>query len=508
MKTSPIILCILDGWGLEEDHPHNAITRANTPVWSGLLRDYPHSAIETSGLAVGLPQGQMGNSEVGHMSIGSGRIIMQSLPRIDAAIAEGSLAQNTTLQQALAALKSSGKYLHVLGLLSYGGVHAHHTHIFALCEIAAKAGVPVKLHAFLDGRDTPPQSAAAWLKQAVALCAAQPLIQLASICGRYYAMDRDKRWDRVEKAYNALVNADAVRNDDMLAALAASYAANVHDEFVPPVVAPNYTGMQDGDGFIFANFRADRARQLCDALVNPAFSGFNRARVVQLSYKIGMVEYSDALAAHMRTLFPVEMPKNTLGEVIAARGMKQLRIAETEKYAHVTFFFNGGVEAVFPGEERILVPSPKVPTYDLQPEMSAPEVTEKLVAAIQSGTFDVMVVNFANPDMVGHTGILAAAIKAVETIDTSLGKIRDAVLAKGGALLITADHGNLECMHDEENNAPHTQHTTNLVPLVLVSDKHKAARLHDGRLCDIAPTVLAMLGVAQPVEMTGNNLLS
>ncbi|PKU25368.1 2,3-bisphosphoglycerate-independent phosphoglycerate mutase [Telmatospirillum siberiense] len=506
-RPRPVVLCILDGWGYRAERADNAIALANTPVWDGLLAHAPHAFLETSGLAVGLPDGQMGNSEVGHMNLGAGRVVMQDLPRIDLAVADGSLAKNPALTKAVAALKASGGTAHLLGLLSPGGVHSHQGHMAALAKAVSAAGVPVMVHAFLDGRDTPPSSAKGFVETFLADVAGHD-VTVATLSGRYYAMDRDKRWDRVTLAYQAMVEAKGVKAADPVAAVATSYQAGKTDEFVIPTVVGDYAGMKDGDGLIMANFRADRAREILSSLVDPAFDGFPRAHLPKFAARLGMTEYSTDLNRFFEVLFPAESLTRILGEVVADAGLTQLRIAETEKYAHVTFFFNGGREAVFKGEERILVPSPKVATYDLQPEMSAPEVTDKLVEAIDGGKFDVIVVNYANGDMVGHTGVLEAAIKAVETVDRCLGRLVEAVDRAGGSLLITADHGNAELMRDPVTGEPYTAHTIGKVPVILVDAPAGVSALHDGRLADVAPTLLALLGLPQPPEMTGKSLLS
>ncbi|MEC9345675.1 MAG: 2,3-bisphosphoglycerate-independent phosphoglycerate mutase [Pseudomonadota bacterium] len=501
IRRRPVVLCILDGWGHRAEPEDNAIALARTPVWDRLSATCPQSMIQTSGLAVGLPDGQMGNSEVGHMNIGAGRVVMQDLPRIDAAIASGELAAHP----ALADLAAKSATVHVLGLLSPGGVHSHQDHMVALAKALVARGSTVAVHAFLDGRDTPPKSAAGYLK---AFEAALPAgARVATICGRYFAMDRDKRWDRVELAIDLLVDGRGAAFDTAAEALADAYAAGETDEFVRPRRIGAYGGMADGDGLLMANFRADRAREILTALLDPHFDGFNRARVVRFAGALGMVEYSDALNGFLGAIFPSESLADTLGEVVANAGGTQLRIAETEKYAHVTFFLNGGVEQHYPGEERILVPSPKVATYDLQPEMAASEVTDRLVARLEQGGIDLVVVNYANPDMVGHTGMLDAAIRAVETIDACLGRLEAAVTRAGGVLLVTADHGNLEQMRDPETGEPHTQHTTNPVPLTMVNGPAGLA-LGDGRLADIAPTVLRLMGLQQPAAMGGHALLA
>jgi len=473
----PFVLCILDGWGHRAAAPDNAISQADTPVWDRLTAASPHCLIETAGLAVGLPDGQMGNSEVGHMNIGAGRVVMQDLPRIDAAVADGSLAENASLTELIEALKRSGGSCHVLGLLSPGGVHAHQNHIAALARIVAGAGVRVVVHMLLDGRDTPPASALGYAETFMAAIAGGGDIRIGTVCGRYWAMDRDNRWDRVARAYAAIVLADAPHHaTDPASAIQARYDAGESDEFVAPVVVGDFSGINDGDGLLMANFRADRSREILAAMLDPGFADFPRARVPRFAGALGMCEYSSALNEHMKTIFPPQAVPNALGEVIAKAGMKQLRIAETEKYAHVTFFLNGGEEAPFQGEERILVPSPNVATYDLKPEMAASEVTDALVAAVRAGTFDLIVVNFANADMVGHTGVIPAAIKAVETVDGCLGRIEEALKRQGGQWIVTADHGNADLMVDPRTGEPHTYHTTFPVPLVLVSDWKEIGR--------------------------------
>ncbi len=500
----PVVLCILDGWGHREANEHNAIAQAKAPHWRELWATYPHALLETSGLTVGLPEGQMGNSEVGHITMGAGRILMQDLPKIDQAIKDGSLARNPELVHHISALKASGGTCHLMGLCSPGGVHAHQSHILALARIITAAGVPVALHAFTDGRDVAPKSSAGQIKALVAQLPAQA--RLVTISGRYYAMDRDKRWERTEQAYRAIVQAQGPRFQDPVAAIESSYSANVTDEFIAPMVAQGYTGIKSGDALLFANFRADRARQILTALLDPAFTAFEHPTLSFVS-RLGMVEYSVALNPFLKALFPPKVLTDVLGELVSKAGKKQLRIAETEKYAHVTFFFNGGEETVYEGEDRILVPSPKVATYDLQPEMSAPEVTRQCVAAINSDKYDLIILNFANADMVGHTGILAAAIKAVEAVDAGLGAIWHAIKAKGGALLITADHGNCEELWDDGSGGPHTAHSMNPVPILLAGGPAQA-QLSNGTLADIAPTLLALLHMPQPVSMTGRNLIS
>ncbi len=504
--TRPALLCILDGWGWRTDKTDNAIAEANTPNYTRMLADCPHALLQTSGHAVGLPTGQMGNSEVGHMNIGAGRIVAQDLPRIDVAIEDGTLAQRPALREMIAKAKAAKGGVHLMGLLSPGGVHSHQDHMVALVKALAAAGLPVFVHAFLDGRDTPPKSARGFLEKFLKDIASCAGVRLATLSGRYYAMDRDKRWDRVQKCYDAMVDADAPRFDDVFAALDASYADGVTDEFVIPAALGDYAGASDGDALLFANFRADRAREISLALLDRGFQGFARGRVVAFCDAAGMTEYSDELKTMMTSLFPPEDVRETIGEVMAEHHLKQLRIAETEKYAHVTFFLNGGREDPFDGEDRILVPSPKVSTYDHKPEMSAYQVTEKLEEAIGSGKYDLIVANYANPDMVGHTGIMLAAIKAVDTIDECLGRLRAAIEKAGGVMLLTADHGNIELMKDPVTGEPHTAHTTLDVPILAVGAP-KGTALVNGRLADVAPTMLALMGIGQPVAMTGHSLL-
>jgi len=505
-RPKPVMLLILDGWGHRETPTDNAIAQARTPNWDRLLAECPHTLIETSGQHVGLPDGQMGNSEVGHMNLGAGRIVYQDLTRIDKAISDGEFFENAELRAACAAVRTNAGTLHVFGLLSPGGVHSHEAHIHAMLDLAARERVPrVAVHAFLDGRDTPPQSAQPSLRALQDKCAAQAGVRIATISGRYYAMDRDKRWERVQLAWNAIVDAQAeFAADDALSALQAAYARGETDEFVKPTVIDGGALLRDGDAVVFMNFRADRARQLTAAFVRGDFTGFAHERRPKLSRFVCLTEYAADLPAPVA--FAPDSLRNTLPEVLAAHGLTQLRIAETEKYAHVTFFFNGGVEQPYPGEERVLIPSPKVATYDLKPEMSCPELTDRLVEAIRSQRFDVIVCNIANPDMVGHTGVLAAAIQAAEAVDTALGRITAALRAVGGEMLLTADHGNLEMMRDDSTGQPHTAHTVGPVPLVYLG---RPARLKShGALKDIAPSLLTLLGLAQPAEMTGHSLVA
>jgi 2,3-bisphosphoglycerate-independent phosphoglycerate mutase len=503
----PVVLCVLDGWGERTECADNAICQATAPTWGRFVKDFPHAHIQASALDVGLPEGQMGNSEVGHMNLGAGRVVMQDMPRIDTAINDGGLAANPTLAEAVTRLKSTGGTMHLCGLISPGGVHAHQNQIAALARILGQAGVPVAIHAFLDGRDTPPKSALAYLKQFEADIKDVPGPGVVTICGRYWAMDRDQRWERVERAWRLMTLAEGDRAPDAITAIEAAYTRGETDEFVAPTVIDTFTGIQDGDGICMGNFRADRAREILLAHLDPAFDAFTRPHSVSFAAAVALTEYSTRLNELMSVLFTSESLDHILGQTISDAGLKQLRIAETEKYAHVTFFFNGGVETPFPGEERILVPSPKVATYDMKPEMSAFELTDKLVAAIEAGNFDFILVNYANGDMVGHTGDLAAAIKAVETVDACLAQLETAVTAAGGTLLITADHGNAELMHDHEHSQPHTAHTVNTVPLILIGAPAEIIGVRGGRLSDIAPTVLDLMGLTQPGEMTGTSLL-
>ena len=514
-RPKPVVLLILDGWGHRDDPADNALAQAALPRWRALLATCPHTLIHTEGRHVGLPDGQMGNSEVGHMNLGAGRVVHQDLTRIDAAIEDGSFFDNIELRAACQAVLEDGGTLHVMGLLSPGGVHSHERHIFAMLELAARMRVPrVAVHAFLDGRDTPPRSAAPSLAALQARCDALGNARIASVSGRYYAMDRDHRWERVQRAWNAIVEARADHHAaDPQAALDAAYARGENDEFVDPTVIDGGVidggvigdgiPMADGDAVVFMNFRADRARQLSAAFVDPAFDGF-KARRPALADFVGLAQYDARLPA--RVAFAPEDLTHSFGELLAERGLSQLRIAETEKYAHVTFFFSGGREAPYPGEERILVPSPRVATYDQQPEMSCPELTARLVDAINSRRFDAIVCNIANPDMVGHTGDLQAAILAAQAVDIAIGAVTDAVRAVGGALLVTADHGNLEMMRDPATGQPHTAHTVGPVPLVYVGARSDARLRAGGALRDVAPTLLDLMQLPQPAQMTGRSL--
>ncbi|MBQ8436450.1 MAG: 2,3-bisphosphoglycerate-independent phosphoglycerate mutase [Alphaproteobacteria bacterium] len=508
MTQKPVLLMILDGWGYRSPKtPDNAIENGNTPNWHRMYENNPHCLIETSGLAVGLPDGQMGNSEVGHTNLGAGRVVMQDLPKIDLAIKDGSINENPVLVSMINELKQNGKTAHVMGLMSPGGVHSSQQHIEALCEILNDNNINVAVHAFLDGRDTPPSSAEKFLQDFENAIADLKNVKIATISGRFYAMDRDKRWDRVELAYNNMVEADGVRYDTADDAIKTSYANKITDEFVVPCVIGDYKGMQDGDAVLMANFRADRAREILYALADSEFSGFVRKKIIKFSKHVGMTEYAADQQRFMETMYPPEALTHILGEVVAEHGLTQLRIAETEKYAHVTFFFNGGEEREFKGEERILIASPKVATYDLKPEMSVYEVTEQLVKAIEDKRFDVIICNYANGDMVGHTGVMEAALKAVAAVDECLGKVETAIKNVGGVMIVTADHGNVEKMIDEKTGEPYTAHTVGSVPAILVNDKSGVCAIKDGRLADIAPTMLDLLNIEQPSEMTGKSLL-
>ncbi len=502
-KLRPVMLVIMDGWGLREDPADNAVLQARKPNFDRLWATCAHSLLHTSGKDVGLPPGQMGNSEVGHLNIGAGRIVMQDLPRITDAVASGDIARAPALADLIARLRQSGGACHLMGLVSPGGVHSHQDHAAALAGILAQAGIPTRVHAFTDGRDTPPRMAEKCLKDLAK--ALPPSVPIATVCGRYYAMDRDNRWDRVAKAYHAIVEADGAHFSDANAAITDAYSHDVTDEFVPPAVIGDYAGMKDGDGVLCFNFRADRVREILGALLYPGFSAFPRRRTVRISVAVGMTPYSTELDAFMQSIFPPQDLSHVLGDVVSAAGLSQLRMAETEKYPHVTYFLNGGREDPYPGEDRVMVPSPKVATYDLQPEMSAPELTGKAVDAIRSGKYDLIVLNYANPDMVGHTGSLPAAIKAVETVDTGIGEIAHAIKDAGGALLITADHGNCELMRDPDTGGPHTAHTTNPVPLLLTGVNDVS--LTEGRLSDLAPTLLELMNLPKPADMTGVSLI-
>jgi 2,3-bisphosphoglycerate-independent phosphoglycerate mutase len=504
--AKPAVLLVLDGWGYSESDDFNAIRAARTPVWDRLWQEYPHTLIGTSGSDVGLPAGQMGNSEVGHLNLGAGRVVFQELTRVSRAVESGEFLANTALNHALEKAQASDGALHIFGLLSPGGVHSHEEHIHALVRMAVEKGCEkVFVHAFLDGRDTPPRSAAPSLEALQQVMEQAGGGRIATLIGRYYAMDRDNRWERVQVAYDMLTQGKAeFVAEDALAGLQAAYDREETDEFVQATRIGEAAPIVDGDAIVFMNYRADRAREITRAFTEQGFDGFRRDRFPRLATYVTLTEYSEDF--DLPVAFPPERPTNSFGEFIADKGLRQLRLAETEKYAHVTFFFNGGREETFAGEERILVPSPKVATYDLQPEMSAQEVTDKLVAAIEGGAYDAIICNFANPDMVGHTGKYEAAVKAIETIDQCLGRIMEALQHSGGELLITADHGNAEQMLDRATGQPHTAHTNNPVPLVYVG--RQASLLEHGALCDIAPTLLRIMGLEQPSEMSGRALVS
>jgi 2,3-bisphosphoglycerate-independent phosphoglycerate mutase len=503
----PVVLCVLDGWGWRPEESENAIALADTPVFDRLMVDCPTAFLQTSGTDVGLPDGQMGNSEVGHLNLGAGRVVNQDTQRITAAIKDGTLAHSPVLGELISKLTNSNATCHLMGLISAGGVHSHQDQIVALAKILNDAGIKVTVHAFLDGRDTPPKSATGFLQQFCTDIDPLQLVSIATVTGRFYAMDRDKRWGRVSAAYKAIVSADGEGAANPLAAIEQSYNNDVTDEFVLPTVIGDYSGMQDGDAVLMGNFRSDRAREILTALLDSDFEGFDRTKTVALSAATGLVEYSATLSRSMTSIFPPETLDRIFAEVIADAGLKQFRIAETEKYAHVTFFFNGGVETPYTGEDRALIPSPKVATYDEKPEMSAVEVTDRLIDAINSGNYDFVFVNYANPDMVGHTGILPAAIKAIATVDQCLGRLEQAIKNANGALLVTADHGNAETMTDPDTGKPFTSHTTNVVPAILVNAPAEYDSLNDGALADVAPTLMTLMALEQPPQMTGHSLL-
>ena len=501
MNKTPTTLIIMDGFGLANASGDNAVSLAQTPVLDRLFREYANTTLSASGLDVGLPDGQMGNSEVGHTNIGGGRVVFQDLPRISRAIDDGSFFKNDAYNKAMDNCLKNGSSLHLYGLLSDGGVHSHIQHLFALLQMAKDKGLEkVYVHCFLDGRDVSPTSGKGFVQELCDKCAEIGVGKIATVMGRYYAMDRDKRWERVQMAYDAMVYGEGIHNADPVDAVAKSYANGVTDEFVEPVVCDSEGTIGDNDSVIFFNFRPDRAREITRAIVDPEFDGFQR-EFFPTTY-VCNTEY-DASMPNVLVAWPRVAVKNGLGEYLSSMGMTQLRIAETEKYAHVTFFFNGGVEKQYPGEDRVLVPSPKVATYDLQPEMSAFEVCDKCVERIESGAYDVIILNFANCDMVGHTGVLEAAVKAVETVDTCVGKVVEATLKMGGIAMITADHGNAEDMK-QEDGSPMTAHTTNPVPFILCG---AGSELRTGRLADIAPTILDVLGLACPPEMDGRTLI-
>lgn len=503
-KPKPVVLCILDGWGLNPASRDNAVAQAATPNFDRVMAGCPHATLITHGRDVGLPGGQMGNSEVGHTNIGAGRVVAMDLGQIDLAVEDGSFAANPALRDFIAALRHTGGTAHLMGVVSDGGVHGHVAHLKAAVSALVAQGIPVAIHAITDGRDVAPSSAGGFVADLQGWLPAGA--RIATVIGRYWAMDRDSRWDRVERAYNAMVRGIGVAAPDGPAAVAQALAAGKTDEFIAPHVIAEYAGARGGDGFFCLNFRADRARQILSALGAPAFAGFERGAPIDWAMMLGMVDYSEAHNAFMRTAYPKRVLANTLGAVVAGHGLRQFRLAETEKYPHVTFFLNGGREAPEAGEDRFMAPSPKVATYDLAPEMAAPEVGAKLVEAILGG-YDLIVVNFANPDMVGHTGSLPAAIRACEAVDRELGRALVALDTAGGAMLLTADHGNCELMVDPETGGPHTAHTLNPVPVALIGGP-AGATLRDGRLADVAPTLLELMGLPQPAEMTGASLIA
>ncbi|MDP1536430.1 MAG: 2,3-bisphosphoglycerate-independent phosphoglycerate mutase, partial [Burkholderiales bacterium] len=505
---TPVLLLILDGFGYREDADFNAVAHAHKPNWDRLWSKYPHTLINTSELLVGLPKGQMGNSEVGHLNIGAGRVVYQDLTKVDLAIEDGSFERNTALVQAVETAKKSGSALHIMGLLSPGGVHSHEAHIHAMLAMAVHAGLKqVFIHAFLDGRDTPPRSAAASLQTLQEQCSRLGAGRIASIVGRYFAMDRDNRWERVQLAHDMLTSGKApFIAADAITGLFDAYARAENDEFVQPTVIGEAVAMQDGDVAVFMNFRADRARELTRALTDEQFTGFVRTRFPRLANFTTLSSYGEDF--HLPCAYTADSIHNGFGEYLSSLGLKQLRIAETEKYAHVTYFMSGGREQPYPGEDRILVPSPKVATYDLKPEMSAFEVTDKLEEAIRSRQYQAILCNYANGDMVGHSGVLEAAVQAIEALDTCVGRVVDAMLECGGEVLITADHGNAEQMLDRTTNQAHTAHTLNLVPFLYIGRKAEIAKEGAGALRDVAPTLLAMMGLPQPPEMTGKSLIT
>ncbi len=499
----PVVLCILDGWGVRDERAGNAPALADTPTFDHIMQSCPSATLITHGPDAGLPSGQMGNSEVGHTNIGAGRVVAMDLGQIDLAIEDGSFFTNAALQDFIARVSAAGGTAHLMGVISDGGVHGHLAHVLAAARAIADAGVPVAIHAITDGRDVAPSSAAQFIDQLVAGLPKGAYV--ATVIGRYYAMDRDNRWERVGTAYDAMINGKGGTAPDAATAVAQSYADGKTDEFIPATVIDGFAGVKDGDGFFCLNFRADRAREILRAIGEPGFAEFDTGPRPALSALLGMVDYSDAHSTYMTTCFPKQKIVNTLGAWVARHGLRQFRLAETEKYPHVTFFLNGGVEAPEPGEDRFMPKSPKVATYDLQPEMSAPEVTAKFVQAIGQG-YDLIVVNYANPDMVGHTGDLQAAMKACEAVDQGLAQVLPTLQAAGGAMIVTADHGNCEMMIDPETGGPHTAHTLNPVPVALVGGP-PGASLRTGRLSDLAPTVLALMGLEQPPEMTGQSLI-
>ncbi len=502
--AKPAVLCILDGWGIGPDPAVSAPAQADVPTFNRLWATCPHATLTTFGPDVGLPSGQMGNSEVGHTNIGAGRVVAMDLGAIDLAIETGAFRQNPALLAFIERLQATGGTAHLIGVVSDGGVHGHISHLVAAVATVAGAGVPVVVHAITDGRDVAPSSAGGFVANLMPRLPAGA--RIGTVCGRYWAMDRDNRWERVARAFAAMVRAQGENAADAVDAVARAYARGETDEFIAPTVLAGYQGMADGDGLFCLNFRADRAREILSALGAPDFAAFDTGLRPKLATMLGMVDYSSAHNEFMSAAYPKPNIRNTIGEWVAAKGLRQFRLAETEKYPHVTFFLNGGREAPFPGEERYMAPSPKVATYDLKPEMSADEVSDQLVKAIGAG-FDLIVVNYANPDMVGHTGSLPAAILACEAVDRGLGRALKALQAAGGAMIVTADHGNCDVMVDPVTGGPHTAHTLSPVPVILVGGP-PGATLRDGRLADLAPTLLALMGLPLPPEMTGQSLIA
>ncbi|UFS65815.1 2,3-bisphosphoglycerate-independent phosphoglycerate mutase [Paracoccus denitrificans] len=502
-RPKPVVLCILDGWGISSRPEQSAPDQARTPNFDRLMRDCPHGTLVTFGPDVGLPKGQMGNSEVGHTNIGAGRIVAMDLGQIDLAIEDGSFYENAALGEFIRKLKASGGTAHLMGVVSDGGVHGHIQHVIAAARAVTDKGVPVVIHVVTDGRDVPPQSAMGFVTEL--LGELPEAARIGTVVGRYYAMDRDNRWERVARAYAAMVRAEGLPAPDASQAVADAYARGETDEFIQPTVVEGYAGAKDGDGFFCLNFRADRAREILAAIGQPDFSAFDTGRRPEWAALLGMVDYSTSHDEYMQAAYPKRQVVNTLGAWVAARGLRQFRLAETEKYPHVTFFLNGGKETPEEGEDRFMPASPKVATYDLAPEMAAPEVSAKLVEAIEAG-YDLIVVNYANPDMVGHTGSLPAAIRACEAVDKGLGMMLEALEKAGGAAVVIADHGNCETTIDPETGGPHTAHTTNPVP-VIVFGGPEGAKLRNGRLADVAPTVLDLMGLDLPPEMTGTSLI-
>lgn len=505
MSHSPLVLCILDGWGIEAPHPANAVTQAHLPNWNYWMQTCAHSQLDASGEHVGLPKGQMGNSEVGHTTIGAGRVLMQDLPRISQAFASGGVESLPLMKDFLQALVQGTRTCHVMGLLSSGGVHSHQDHLKKFLTILDGHGIRSIVHCFLDGRDVPPQSALSFVRELEYFISSLKRASIGTVMGRFYGMDRDKRWERTEKAFYAISMGKGVPSTNLQDTIQNFYEQGIYDEFIPPIICNQYPGFQENDGLLMTNFRADRVQQILSAFVSPHFNFFERQTFIHSGPRLGMKTYSKELDSFIPCLFPQDYPSHTLGEVIASHGLHQLRAAETEKYAHVTFFFNGGREAPYVHEDRLLIPSPPVTTYDQEPGMSAELLTERVLEKLKMPGYDLVVLNFANPDMVGHTGNLRATIQALEVIDVCLGKLASYLENVGGRLMITADHGNAE--HMQENGAPHTAHTTNLVPFVLVGFPDTITLKPRGGLQDVAPTLLSLLNLPIPMEMTGCSLI-